>query len=1420
MKSLPGTFKVPGKCKPLWIETTSSEIKAQSVINNLLEGDMRKKTLIFICIAVFMVMGISLDVRLRSQTIDVLQQVSVLQQARDQILLHVKDFSISQTGDPGDFFPLMAEEMPFIYRYVSSLAISPDFANDRTVFAGVYNGGVFKSTDAGETWLAINEGLTALQVKALAISPDFANDRTIFMGRNTETSAGGVCKSIDAGEHWSQFKFSPGSVECLTISPSYANDQTIFLGSTTASLEYSNDGGETWHQNNPGHSQVYDIALVPDYPDSPTIFAGAGSGIHKSDDDGQNWTWVYGEQTIDWLPYQVNGLAVSPNFAVDSTIIAGTYLGLVRSVDAGTSWEFISTLAVSDVCFSPNYHVDQTVYVAAVGGVLKSIDGGDTWNIINQGLTSLTVETVALTPQYPGETLVFAGTHHGLFSTKNETSWESSNDGILLTKGIEQVTNSIFQMDAMPTLAVDSSGGVHIAWEGTFGTEDAPEGYMTDIFYSHNTSGSFIVPQHIELPTGYASIDVTLAADADGYAHIATRRGVDRSNDVDDVIYYISNRDGDFSHPILAHEGTSTAPGGYPWGPSIAVDHNGHAHIAFVGLHTDYIWYMHNSNGTFSTPVEVPEPVQYLADSPSLALDNDNHAHIVYRGIADGESDHSLYYVHNMDGEFSEGIDVAKGSGWLLTRAQLVLDGMGVPHVVYEDGYYTHMQADSFVASVQIDYESRDEARPSIAIDKANFAHIALGQSRDYASNVQGAFYSKQLVTSYNTLDMNVGRRCIGISPDDTVHMVFSMPGSRIAGDVNHDIYHIAFPVEIATPSISIGDSSFYEGNEGVSIAPIPVQLSISSAQTVTVHYTTLDGSAAAGEDYIATSGVLSFSPGTTSETILIEIIGDIADEPVENFFIILTSPQYATLGDDEAECMIKDDDAGAHVLIWNHPNVLANGVDAFGQGKVGNLTLQDESASATALKHALEANGKSVLVTTDLLAEIPSNYEMLCIITADGEREYIIPKNGPEALAIETYIQGGGRAYMEGPELWFWNPKFGGHSFGELFSIEAIAGFAEDFSAIIGSDFALGMDYSYECSTKSFDIIGPTGSAVVIHSNGSPPFDCGVAYKADDYSTIGVTHQFSCLQDGIYTKAELMKKYLTFFDLLVHVSLAYDFAVETGGWYLVSLPLLPDHAQLSSLFPTALSAFTWDVTASTYKQVSELQEKVGYWLAMASPWSGDVGGTQLQKFTGHYEPGWNMIGTVIDTVDFSNPNDTPDNSILIPAYTYDPVTGEYIEATRLIPGNGYWIAVIQECDLTLGGTTPSALKAATPVDASDFYRKYGSKPPVPPHLSSKRGLDEQIPNEFALYQNYPNPFNPVTTIAYDLPRDEHVRLTIYDIRGRLVKTLYDGRHIAGHHELEWSGCNGKKAPVVSGLYFYKLEAGDFSETKRMIFLK
>jgi len=93
--------------------------------------------------------------------------------------------------------------------------------------------------------------------------------------------------------------------------------------------------------------------------------------------------------------------------------------------------------------------------------------------------------------------------------------------------------------------------------------------------------------------------------------------------------------------------------------------------------------------------------------------------------------------------------------------------------------------------------------------------------------------------------------------------------------------------------------------------------------------------------------------------------------------------------------------------------------------------------------------------------------------------------------------------------------------------------------------------------------------------------------------------------------------------------------------------------------------------------------------------------------------------------------------------------------------------------------------------------------------------ISVEIPDKYSLSQNYPNPFNPSTNIRYQITKNKFVKITVYDLLGKEIETLVNEKQSPGTYEVTFDGSN-----YPSGVYFYKLSSGDFSETKKMVLIK
>ena len=145
----------------------------------------------------------------------------------------------------------------------------------------------------------------------------------------------------------------------------------------------------------------------------------------------------------------------------------------------------------------------------------------------------------------------------------------------------------------------------------------------------------------------------------------------------------------------------------------------------------------------------------------------------------------------------------------------------------------------------------------------------------------------------------------------------------------------------------------------------------------------------------------------------------------------------------------------------------------------------------------------------------------------------------------------------------------------------------------------------------------------------------------------------------------------------------------------------------------------------------------------------------------------------------------------------------------------GYW-----KMDEGCGETTKDEVSYENNGMLTDTQWRVGVS--LSPPTSVKRGeIFKEIPEDYILYSNYPNPFNPFTTISYNLPETSLLNLSIFDVNGRLVKSLKNQTiYEAGFHSVGWDGTDNTGKKVSSGVYFYKINADTFSDTKKMLFIR
>ncbi len=262
------------------------------------------------------------------------------------------------------------------------------------------------------------------------------------------------------------------------------------------------------------------------------------------------------------------------------------------------------------------------------------------------------------------------------------------------------------------------------------------------------------------------------------------------------------------------------------------------------------------------------------------------------------------------------------------------------------------------------------------------------------------------------------------------------------------------------------------------------------------------------------------------------------------------------------------------------------------------------------------------------------------------------------------------------------------------------------------------------------------------------------------------------------------------------------QYAVD-AAWNMLSVPLTVTDYSKTVLFPTATSsAFTYE---GSYVIKSTLANGEGYWLRFGGAQSVTMTGFLRDRDTVNVNAGWNMIGSISSAVDVGSISSIPAGIVTTQFFGY---TNGYTVSPTIEPGKAYWVKVDQDGKLVL-----SSASMQTGADRIQIVPT-SERPPAPPGDELADG-GSGIPAHYGLNQNYPNPFNPSTVIRYELPAAGQVMLKVYNLLGQEVATLVNRREAAGYKAVTVSMNN-----LPSGIYVYRITAGTFSATKKMILMK
>jgi hypothetical protein len=203
---------------------------------------------------------------------------------------------------------------------------------------------------------------------------------------------------------------------------------------------------------------------------------------------------------------------------------------------------------------------------------------------------------------------------------------------------------------------------------------------------------------------------------------------------------------------------------------------------------------------------------------------------------------------------------------------------------------------------------------------------------------------------------------------------------------------------------------------------------------------------------------------------------------------------------------------------------------------------------------------------STSSLASDLSMYQAVIVCVGIFSNNYEISAGSPQASDLVDFLQNqNGRMYLEGGDVWYYDPMYGGYDFCPLFGINAVADGSGDLGPVVGETgaFTTGMNFNYSGENNWIDHINPTGSGFLIFHNVSPTYNCGVANDAGSYRTVGTSFELGLLTDasGVSTREVLIDSIMKFFGIVLNPGVE-----ENPG--IAGLPMV---TRMSALYPNPL---------------------------------------------------------------------------------------------------------------------------------------------------------------------------------------------------------------------------------------------------------
>lgn len=321
-----------------------------------------------------------------------------------------------------------------------------DRQNPMVLYAGTFDfdlafppGGVFKSINAGDSWVRVSTGLPRIAARHLALDPN--NSDIVYASMADFDGHSAIFKSINGGTSWNRMSTGiPADSQIASLLVDPFDSSTVYAGFLNLGVFKTIDGGASWQPSSTGLPVNASVeVLASDPSNSNTVYAGADfNGLWMSRDRGNNWATMGGPE----LAYLYMGALAFP-IQMPGTIYTGTGAGVFRSDSGGESWHAVNTgIVASDVrALVADPTAPGTVYAGCSGcGMFKSLDNGQSWNEINTGLTS---RGILFGLAMDRANTIYAGSTtptNGVYATiDGGQTWESRSVGLPSDQGVHTI---------------------------------------------------------------------------------------------------------------------------------------------------------------------------------------------------------------------------------------------------------------------------------------------------------------------------------------------------------------------------------------------------------------------------------------------------------------------------------------------------------------------------------------------------------------------------------------------------------------------------------------------------------------------------------------------------------------------------------------------------------------------------------------------------------------------------------------------------------------------------------------------------------------------------------------------------------------------------------------------------------------------